>query len=66
MFPNNDEIMYRYARMRGREIRREVESARDDQVRSHSLRRRLTVLAGLALVGLTVAVMTLALGWWVL
>jgi len=66
MFPNNDEIMYRYARMRGKEIRSEVESARDNRVRSHSLRRRLTVLAGLALVGLTVAVMTLALGWWVL
>ena len=63
MFPNNDEIMYRAARMHGQDIRNEVEAARDDQVRSHILRRRITVLA---LVGLTMVVMTLALGWWAL
>lgn len=63
MYPNNDEIMYRAARMHGKDVQNEVQSARDDQVRSHILRRRITVLA---LVGLTMVVMTLALGWWVL
>jgi len=66
MFQNNDEYMYRYSRMRSKEIRDDVESARNDPVRSHILRRRIAVLAGVALVGLTVVLMTLALGWWVL
>jgi len=63
MFPNNDEIMYRAARMHGKEVRNEVESARDDQVRSHILRRRIMVLV---LVGLTMVMLTLALSWWML
>ena len=70
MFPNNDEIMYRYSRMHGKEIRNEVEAARDEQVRSHILRRRLKVLAGAAVVAavsaVTLAAVTLALGWWVI
>ena len=66
MLPNNNDTMYRYARMRSQEIRNEVASARNDAVRPHNLRRRMTVLAGVALVGLTVVVITLALGWWVL
>ena len=66
MFPNNDEIMYRYSRMRSQEIQNEVASARDDQKRAHILRRRFTALAGVALVVLTMVAMTLALGWWVL
>ena len=66
MFPNNYEIMYRYARMRSKEIRNEVEAGRDDRIRAHILRRRLTLLTGVALIGLTLAVTTLALGWWVL
>jgi hypothetical protein len=66
MLPNNDEIMYRYARMRSQEIRNEVEAGRDGPIRAHNLRRRLALLTGLALIGLTLAVTTLALGWWVL
>jgi hypothetical protein len=66
MFPNNDEIMYRYSKMHAKEIHDEVESARDDQVHAHILRRRMAVLAALVLVGLTLAVTILALGWWML
>jgi hypothetical protein len=66
MFPNNDEIMYRYARMRSKEIHDEVQAARDDRIGAHILRRWIAVLAGVALVGLTLAVTTLALGWWIL
>ena len=66
MLPNNDEIMYRYARMRSKEIRNEVDAGRDDPMRAHILRRRLKLLTGVALIGLTLAVTTLALGWWVL
>ena len=65
MLPNNDEIMYRYARMRSREIRNEVEAGRDDPIQAHILRRRLMLLAGVVLIGLTLTVTTLAL-WWVL
>ncbi len=65
MLPNNDEIMYRYARMRGQEIRNEVDASRDDPVQAHILSWRLMLLARVALIGLTLAVMTLAL-WWVL
>jgi len=64
MFPNN-EIMYRYARMRSKEIRDEVEASRDIRIDNHILRRRIAVLAGVALVGLTLAVTTLALSWWI-
>ncbi len=63
MFPNNDEIMYRYGRMHGKEVQNEVESVRTDEVRAHILRRKIALLA---LVGLTMVVMTLALGWWVI
>jgi hypothetical protein len=66
MFPNNDEIMYRYARMRSQEIRKEVEAVRDDPIHALSLRQRITVLGRLILVGLIVALALLALGWWVL
>jgi hypothetical protein len=66
MLPNNDEIMYRYARMRSKEIQNEVTAGRDDPVRAHILRRRLTLLTGAVLIGLTLALTTLALGWWVL
>ena len=66
MLPNNDEIMYRYARMRSQEIRNEVIAGRDDPIRAHILRRRLTLLTGVALIGLTLAVTLLALGWFVL
>jgi hypothetical protein len=66
MLPNNDEIMYRYARMRSKEIRGEVEAGRDDPIRAHILRRRLKLLTSLAAIALTLAVATLALGWWVL
>jgi len=66
MLPNNNDTLYRYSRLRSQEIRDEVESARDYPMRPHILRRRITILAGLALVGLTVVVMTLALGWWIL
>jgi hypothetical protein len=63
MFPNNHEIMYRYARLHNKEIQDDVESARGGRVRAHILRRRLAVVA---VVGLTLIVMTLALGWWVI
>jgi hypothetical protein len=66
VFPNNDEIMYRFARMRSKEIRNEVDASRDDPIQARIVRRRLKVLAGVALVGLALAVTTLALGWWVL
>jgi hypothetical protein len=66
MYPNNDEIMYRYARMRSKEIRNEVMAGRDDRARGHILRRRLALVTSVALIGLTLAVTTLALGWWVL
>jgi len=66
MLPNNDEIMYRLARMRSKEIRNEVNAGRDDPIRAHILRRRLALLTGVALIGLTLAVTMLALGWWVL
>ena len=66
MYPNNDEIMYRYARMRGKEIQNEVNAGRDDPIRAHILRRRLALVTSVALIGLTLAVMTLALGWWAL
>ncbi len=66
MFPNNDEIMYRYARMRSKEIRNEVVAGRDDPLRRQMFRRRLALLTGMVLIGLTVAVTTLALGWWLL
>ena len=65
MFPNN-EIMYRYALMRSKEIRAEVAAARGNRIDTHILRHRFGVLAGVALVGLTLAVTTLALGWWIL
>jgi hypothetical protein len=64
MFPNN-ELMYRYARMRGKEIHDEVEAARNHRIDAHILRHRIALLAGVALVGLTLAVTTLALGWWI-
>ena len=66
MYPNNDEIMYRYARMRSKEIRNEVQAGRDDPIRTHILRRRLALLTSVALIALTLAVTTLALGWWAL
>ena len=66
MFPNNDEIMYRYARMRSKEIQDEVAKDRAYQIGAHNLWRRIAVLAGVALVGLTLAITTLALGWWIL
>ena len=66
MFPNNHEIMYRYARMRSKEIRNEVDANRGDPFQAHILRRRVRLLAGVALIGLALAVTTLALGWWVL
>ena len=64
MLPNNDEIMYRYAQMRSQEIRNEVDASRDDPFRAHIIGRRLKLLAGVALIGLTLALTTLALGWW--
>ena len=66
MYPNHDEIMYRYARMRNKEIRNDVDASRDDPIRAHILRRRLALLTSVALIALTLAVMTLALGWWAL
>ena len=39
MWPNNDEIMYRYARMRTKEIGKEVQAGRDDPLRRGLLRR---------------------------
>jgi hypothetical protein len=66
MYPNNDEIMYRYSQMHNREIRGEVDAVRDAPTHVLDLRRRITVISGLILVGLTVALTLLALGWWVL
>jgi hypothetical protein len=66
MLPNNNDTMYRIARMRAKEIHDDVESARDDQIREHILRRRIVVLAGAALIGLVLAVTILALTGWTL
>jgi len=66
MLPNNHELMYRYARQRDDEIRKEVESSRDRAFDARLLRRRLMVIAGVGLIGLTLAVTMLALGWWIL
>lgn len=66
MFPDNNEIMYRSARLRAKEIQEDVESSRDDPCRAHILRRRIAVVVGIGLIGLTLIAATLALGWWVL
>jgi hypothetical protein len=66
MLPGNDEIMYRYARNRSKEIQADVASSRGEPFRPHVLRRRLAVIVGVGLVGLTLVVLTLALGWWML
>jgi len=66
MLPNNHDLMYRYARQRDEDIRKEVESSRDRSFDARLLRRRLMVIAGVGLIGLTLAVTMLALGWWIL
>jgi phosphoglycerate dehydrogenase-like enzyme len=66
MLPNNHELMYRYARQRDEEIRKDVELSRDRSFDARLLRRRLMVIAGVGLIGLTLAVTMLALGWWIL
>jgi hypothetical protein len=65
MFPNNNEIMYRYVRTRGKELEDEARQVQGTSSSPHILRRRVAVLAGIALIGLTV-VLILALGWWVI
>ena len=66
MFPDNHDVMYRYARMRSKAIGDEVEAARGHLGQAHILRRRAAVLAGVVLVALTLAVTLLAMGWWVI
>jgi hypothetical protein len=65
MFPNSNEIMSRYVQTRARELEDEANLAHGVTSNAHGLRRRLAVLLGIALIGLTV-VMILALGWWVI
>jgi hypothetical protein len=66
MFPNNDDMLYLYARMRSHEIRSEVESARAEQKHAESLRRRFALALGVGLIGLTLVATLLVLGWWIL
>ena len=66
MYQNSDEIMYRYARAHDKEIESEVAASRGSGFDAHILRRRIALLVGVSLVGLTVMVAILALGWWVL
>jgi hypothetical protein len=62
MLPNNNEIMYRRARQRAKEIQDEVAASRSDPLEA---RRRLALWVGIGLIGLTLMAV-LALGWWVL
>jgi hypothetical protein len=64
MFPDNHDIMYRTARLRSKEIRDSVEASRGDPTDAHIVWRRLAVLLGIGLIGLTLVAL-LALGWWV-
>ncbi len=66
MYPNSDEIMYRYARAHNKEIQSEVAASRGSGFDARVWRRRIALLVGVSLVGLTVMVAILALGWWAL
>lgn len=64
MYPDNHEIMYRTALLRSKEIRDDVDASRGDPTKTHALWRRLAMLVGIGLIGLTLVAL-LALGWWV-
>ncbi len=66
MYPNNHEFMYSLAKQRAKEIRAEVEASRGDPLRPHILRRRLTTVVAISLIGLTLVAAMLVFGLWVL